>query len=144
MPNFSLMSKNNLVKCRPELQEIANLAIQRIDFKVLDSLRGRAAQELAFRRGHSKAHFGQSAHNYKPAIAFDLFPAPYDWDNTESFIRLADVILDIAEQKSIPIRWGGDWNMDGKRTTRDSWDKPHYELHPWREWAKRSRLYQGV
>jgi len=123
------------------LQEIANEAIKEIDFKVLDATRGRADQERAFAAGRSKAHFGQSAHNYVPAIAYDLFPAPYDWNNRQSFIDLSKVILRIAKDRGIPIRWGGDWNMDGNLS--DGWDMPHYELHKWQDWAKKSKLYEG-
>jgi peptidoglycan L-alanyl-D-glutamate endopeptidase CwlK len=41
----------------------------------------------------------------------------------------------------IPLRWGGDWNFNGK--TAGLVDLPHYELHPWREWAKKSKLFGG-
>jgi peptidoglycan L-alanyl-D-glutamate endopeptidase CwlK len=143
MPSFGSKSKAALAKCHPLLQDIANEAIKEIDFMVLDATRGRVAQERAFAGGQSKARFGQSAHNYVPAIAFDLFPAPYDWNNTASFIALSKVIMRIAAEKKIPLRWGGDWNSDGSKTTSDAWDKPHYELNPWREWAKKSKLFEG-
>lgn len=142
MPSFSTASRNNLAKCLPDLQAIANEAIKEIDFKVLDSTRGRAAQTKAFLQGNSKARFGQSAHNFMPAVAFDLFPAPYDWNNRQSFINLSKVIFKVAKKLQVPLRWGGDWNMDGSKTTSDAWDMPHYELHPWREWAKKSELYE--
>jgi hypothetical protein len=35
------------------------------------------------------------------------------------------------------FRWGGDFNMDGDKTTSDAWDAGHVEIHPWRDWAKR-------
>lgn len=143
MPTFGSKSKAALAKCHPLLQAIANEAIKEIDFMVLDSTRGRVDQERAFAGGKSKARFGQSAHNYVPAIAFDLFPAPYDWNNTKAFNDLAVVILRIAKAKGTPLRWGGDWNMDGNKTTSDAWDKPHFELTPWREWAKKSKLFEG-
>lgn len=150
MPNFGASSQAALSKCHPKLQQIANAAIAVIDFRILDSTRGRDAQERAFAAGKSKAHFGQSAHNWNPAIAFDLFPAPYDWNNRQSFIDLWKVIgwnngagkgAGLALSLAIPLRWGGDWNMDGN--TSDGWDLPHYELHPWRTWAKQSKLFAG-
>ncbi|SFJ55297.1 peptidoglycan L-alanyl-D-glutamate endopeptidase CwlK [Phyllobacterium sp. CL33Tsu] len=143
MPSFGSKSKAALAKCHPLLQDIANEAIKEIDFMVLDATRGRVEQERAFAGGKSKARFGQSAHNYVPAIAFDLFPAPYDWNNTAAFIALSKVIMRIAKEEKIPLRWGGDWNRDGDKTTSDAWDKPHYELDPWRDWAKKSKLYEG-
>lgn len=142
MPSFGSASLSSRAKLHPKLQLIVDEAIKEIDFKILDATRGRAAQEKAFKQGNTKAHFGDSAHNYVPAIAMDLFPAPYDWDNTKAFEALSVVILRIAKAKDIPIRWGGDWQMDGNKTTSDNWDKPHYELHKWRDWAKQSKLYE--
>ncbi|MEH3108883.1 MAG: M15 family metallopeptidase [Agrobacterium cavarae] len=142
MPVFGAASMKSLEKCHPSLRLIATEAIKEIDFRVLDSTRGRDAQTRAFQTGKSKAKFGQSAHNYVPAIAFDLFPAPYDWNDRKAFTTLAAVIMRIAKEKGIPLRWGGDWNMDGDKTTSDAWDMPHFELHPWRDWAKKSKLYE--
>lgn len=143
MPTFGATSMASLAKCHPNLQIIANEAIKETDFKVLDSTRGRDAQTRAYATGKSKAKFGQSAHNYVPAIAFDLFPAPYDWNNRDSFKRLSIIIMRIAKSHGIPLRWGGDWNMDGDKTKSDAWDMPHFELHPWRDWAEKSHLYEG-
>lgn len=152
MPVFGKVSKANLAQAHPELQRLLIAAIKVIDFRILDSMRGRDEQELAFARGHSKAHFGQSAHNYSPSIAVDLFPKPYDWNNKQSFIDLWRVIgwwdgskgIGLAKALKIPIRWGGDWNMNG-RFTDDGWDFPHFELYPWRSWAKKPgvTLYKG-
>lgn len=144
MPSFGAASLAALSKCHPKLQIIANAAIKEIDFRILDSTRGRDAQERAFATGKSKARFGQSAHNYVPAIAFDLFPAPYDWNNRQSFITLSNVILRIAKENKIPLRWGGDWDMAGDRNPKGSLDDlPHYELDKWRDWAKDSHLFEG-
>jgi peptidoglycan L-alanyl-D-glutamate endopeptidase CwlK len=140
MNKFGNASLAALAKCHPHLQDIALSAIREVDFRVLDATRGRKEQEEAFAKGNSKVHFGDSAHNYVPAIAFDLFPAPYDWGNKQSFIELSEVIFRIAREKDIALRWGGDWNRDG--STADGWDFPHYELHPWREWAKHAQRYE--
>lgn len=148
MFHFSSTSLAALSKCHPHLQAIAQAAIREIDFKVLDSTRGRDAQERAFSGGFSKVHFGKSAHNYVPAIAFDLFPAPYDWKNKQAFIRLSEVILPLPKKlklkglddKPLKLRWGGDWNMDGD--IRDGWDMPHFELHPWHDWAEQAKLFE--
>ena len=44
----------------------------KLRFRILESRRGRHDQEKAFSSGHSRAHFGQSAHNWSPAIALDI------------------------------------------------------------------------
>jgi peptidoglycan L-alanyl-D-glutamate endopeptidase CwlK len=145
MPTFGTQSLANRAKLHPLLQKLVDEMIKEIDFKVLDATRGRAAQTKAFLQGNSKAKFGQSAHNYSPAIAVDLFPAPYKWEGKEAeaaFLRLGAVGLRCAAKLGIPVRWGGDWNMDGSKTTSDAWDKPHFELNPWREYAKQSKLFE--
>lgn len=149
--NFDAASAARLAKAHPDIQRLMNEARKRIAFKVLDSQRGKDAQELAFRRGHSKVHFKDSAHNYAPAIAVDIVPDPLDWNDKKSFLAVQEVVgwYDPVTKKGkglaltlrIPIRWGGDWNMDG--STSDGWDLPHYELHPWRKFAAQSKLFNG-
>lgn len=146
MPSFGSQSKAALAALHPDLQKILKESIKVIDFRILDAIRGKAAQERAFAQGNSKARFGQSAHNYEPAVACDLFPAPYDWNDRKAFRALYDVIgrfdpqtgkgKGLALQMKIPLRCGIDWNMDDDVTTSDSWDGGHYELHPWRSFAK--------
>lgn len=141
MPKFSATSLKARDQLHPLLQKLVDEAIKEMDFKILDATRGEAAQEKAFRQGHSKVRFGNSAHNYVPAIAMDLFPAPYDWDNKEAFKKLQlEIIRPIAKRLNIPIRQGIDWNGDGN--IADGWDMPHVELHPWRDWAKKSKLFK--
>lgn len=149
---FGKASKASRAKLHPLLRSIVDEAIKVVDFKILDATRGRAAQTRAYLQGKSKAKFGQSAHNYVPAIAMDLFPAPYDWENYEAFQKLYDVIgfydpktgrgKGLALKMKIPLRCGLDWNMDEKRTQDDDWDGGHYELFPWREFAKKAKLYE--
>lgn len=43
------------------------------DFHVSCAVRGKFDQEMAFQKKASRAHFGQSAHNYSPALAIDTF-----------------------------------------------------------------------
>lgn len=132
MPTFGTKSKENLLQAHPLLQKLFNEVIKEIDCTVLDAQRGRAAQEKAFKAGRSRAHFGQSAHNYSPAVALDVVPFPLDWNDTASFRKLAAVVKRLAAQMNIPIEWGGDW--------KSLVDMPHYELKPWRIWAAKSSL----
>lgn len=138
---FDPASAKRLAQAHPSIQKIMNAAREKVAFTIMDSQRGRDAQEYAFKKGHSKAHFGQSAHNWSPAIAVDIAPSPLNWKNTKSFITLSKVIMPIAAEMGIKLRWGGDWNGDG--STSDGWDFPHYELHPWRSFAKLSKPYGG-
>ncbi len=138
---FDAKSAAALAEAHPDMQRLMNAAREQAEFIIMDSRRGRDAQEKAFKQGHSKVHFGDSAHNYTPAFALDVAPGTkVDWNNKQAFIDLAQkVILPLAKKMAIPIRWGGDWNMDG--SISDGWDFPHYELHPWRSYAKKAKLY---
>lgn len=150
MPVFGTASKAALKKCHPLIQKLLNEAIKEVDFKVLDATRGKALQTKAYLMGNSKAKFGESAHNYVPSASVDLFPAPYDWNNAASFRKLYDVIgrydpktgkgKGLALKMKIPLRCGLDWNMDDDKTTSDSWDGGHYELHPWRSFVDKTKL----
>lgn len=93
-------------------------------FAVLDSQRGRQAQEKAFALKHSKAHFGQSAHNWAPAVAVDVVPYPIDWTNLARFNALGKFVTAKAKALGIDITWGATWK--GLK------DYPHYELTNWR------------
>lgn len=144
MATFDKGSAERLARAHPLLQKLMNEAIKKTPFVILDSQRGKAAQELAFRQKRTKAHFGNSAHNWAPSIALDVCPLPVNWKNTKPFVVLAQqVILPLANAMQIPIRWGGDWNMNGNIHDESFVDMPHYEMNPWRAWAKKSKLFQG-
>lgn len=137
MPVFGTQSKKQLALALPQLQLVLKEAIKHYDFKILDATRGPAMQEKAFRTGHSKVHFGQSAHNYSPTLAVDLFPAPYDWNNNKAFDDLYHVMMAAARKVGVPIRSGDDWGQNGLRPgDKDNWDAGHYELDPWRSFKK--------
>jgi peptidoglycan L-alanyl-D-glutamate endopeptidase CwlK len=143
MSKFDAGAAARLKKAHPLLQKLMNAAREKTAFTILDSQRGRAAQELAFRQKRSKAHFGQSAHNWAPAIALDVAPLPVNWKNIKPFADLAKIVLPLAKEMGIPIRWGGDWNMNGKTADERFIDMPHYELHPWRKFAKTAKPFEG-
>jgi peptidoglycan L-alanyl-D-glutamate endopeptidase CwlK len=137
MPKFSKRSLKALEELHPELQEVAVEAIKTVDFVILDAQRGRAEQEKAFKAGNSKAHFGHSAHNWIPAVAIDIVPYPIDFNNVAGFREIAKTFLATAKRLGIPLRWGGDWDMDGDWKDERFLDWGHFELHVWRDYAKR-------
>lgn len=138
MPALSASSQQRLDGAHPLLRKLfaacaANPACP--PFAILDSQRGRQAQEKAFALGHSRAHFGQSAHNWSPAVALDVVPYPIDWNNLARFNALSAFVLGQAAKMNIPITWGGSWTKLR--------DYPHYELAPWRDYAAKSKPFEG-
>lgn len=136
MPKLSAASQKRLDAAHPMLVKLfaACLADPACPaFTVLDSQRGREAQEKAFNAGNSKAHFGQSPHNWSPSIALDVAPLPIDWEDIKAFKTLGAFVEAKAVALKIPVSWGGRW--------KSFKDYPHFELTPWRDFAKKSKLF---
>ncbi len=122
---------DRLKQCCKELQTIINEVLNYRDITILCGYRSNEEQEAMCKKKTSKAHAGQSAHNYKPSFAIDVVPYPIpmkngEWDsNSEEWDKLHDLIVGIAKENNIELTWGGDW--------KTIVDKPHYELKNWKE-----------
>lgn len=148
MPKFSTRSLTNLAFAHPLLKKLMSEAIKETDFVVTDARRGRIAQERAFAAGHSKVHFGDSAHNYVPCVALDIYPSPIPKNMDTKVYRaklkaMQIVIKRVADRLDIAIRQGIDFNRDGNLSNDNFVDLPHVELHVWRDFAKKSKLFEG-
>ena len=98
-------------------------------FKIICSYRGKVKQEEAFRNGNSRAKFGQSPHNYKPALAIDIIPQPFKgWNDFAGFNKILNEFLKISKEKNIEITLGRDF-----KTIKDF---PHIELKNWEKMIK--------
>lgn len=135
MSELSSASRQRLDAAHPLLRELFLAVAETTDIEVLESQRGRSAQERAYALGHSRAHFGQSAHNWSPAIALDVVPAPLNWIDLPRFRALAAIVKAEAKARRIPLVWGGDWARLK--------DMPHYELDPWRKFALEALPFDG-
>ena len=133
MPKFGITSLERLATCDRRLRDICCAAILRVDFTVVCGHRGKLDQDAAVAAGLSKARWPTSKHNSYPSLAVDI--APYDaakrritWDDKPSFEAIADVMFEEAARVGVRLRWGGDFNRDGDKTTNDAWDMPHFEI----------------
>jgi peptidoglycan LD-endopeptidase CwlK len=123
VPIFSEFSKKNLLTCHPDLRQIAEAAIARIDFMVTEGHRNKEKQEEAFLNKTTKVHYPNSMHNTFPSLAFDFVPFPFgwtdkDWNDIKRFQAVRDILAEEAGNLGIEILWGGAWG----------WDSPHIEL----------------
>jgi peptidoglycan L-alanyl-D-glutamate endopeptidase CwlK len=138
---FGAKSRAMLSQVHPKLKELAEVALATgiQDFSIICGHRGYAAQEAAYKAGNTKVHFPNSAHNQVPSCAIDVLPYPFtNWNDPamlEGWKQINDAFMIASQKTGTPYRWGGDFNRDGDRTKSDSWDKPHFELHPWRNFA---------
>ena len=132
MPRFSIHSKTQLATCDFRLVKVAERAIQIIDFKVLEGHRDKLAQDTAVANGFSKVRWPNGMHNKLPSLAMDLAPYPIDFSNRPKavarFYLLAGVILAVADELKISLRWGGDWDGDWDLFDQNFNDLGHFEI----------------
>lgn len=121
---FSAESLTNLEGVDPRLVEICNLALQVMDFKVVDGRRTIEEQRINVVRG--KSWTLDSKH--LDGLAVDLAPWPICWADTEMFCVLAGVIRAVAYTKGVRIRWGGDWNRNNSTKDERNRDYGHFEI----------------
>lgn len=107
----------------PQLRKVWELASDEYTRRFEDQVfltctyRGPVDQAAAFHAGRSRAQFGESLHNFRPAYAFDVaflrVDGSVDW-SPAPFARFAEIT------KRYGLEWGGDWPglIDG----------PHHQL----------------
>ena len=128
MPKFGKTSKKRLETAHPDLQEIFNEVIEKIDCSVLEGHRGEEMQNKYFDQGKSKVKYPDGRHNKIPSLAVDVTPYPVDWNDRERQTLFAGYVLGVASQLGFNIRWGGDWNQDVSVADNKFDDFPHFEL----------------
>ena len=134
MPTLGQKSKERLNTVYPRLKGNIEEAIKVTDFTVLCGVRSKEEQEAAEKAGNSKVKWPESKHNLKPgrndqfSLAVDVAPYPIDWNDLKRFYFLAGVIMSIAAQRGVKLRWGGDFNRDYNFSNDKFVDMPHFEI----------------
>ena len=139
MPKFGKTSKARLATCHPDLQLIFNTAIETVECSIFCGHRNKANQNKAFDDGLSQVQWPNSKHNSFLSMATDA--GPYfvelkntDWEDKIAFAVFAGYCIRIAEElleKELithRLRWGGDWDGDGRSSDETFVDLPHFEL----------------
>jgi hypothetical protein len=121
-------SKERLATCHELLQRIVTDAARQAEFSVICGHRGQKEQDEAFDRGNSKLRWPQSKHNHVPSLAVDLLPLPTQWADRKAFERLAVIVKGVANAMRVRVRWGGDWNDNGRSDDEKFYDGAHFEL----------------
>ena len=105
--------------------------------QVVSTYRGEREQDELFDNGFSKLWFPDSLHNATDVTgnpssdAIDLAPVingRIDWSDSHSFAVLAGFMYCAAIQRGIVLRWGGDWDGDGRTVDQSFMDWGHFEL----------------
>ncbi|MDH2997172.1 peptidase M15 [Pasteurellaceae bacterium LFhippo2] len=123
---FGKRSETNLKGVHKDLVKVARRALElsEIDFTVIEGVRTKARQQQLYKQGATKTM--NSRHLTGHAI--DIVPYPVDWNDLEKFGKLAKAMFAAANELKIPIRWGGDWNRNGRSDDEKFYDGPHFEL----------------
>ncbi|MBM7070888.1 M15 family metallopeptidase [Shewanella sp. 202IG2-18] len=141
MPRFGKTSDNRLDTCHIDLQLIFKEVVKRYDCSIFCGHRGKAEQQEAFNSGNSQLQFPNSKHNLLPSMAVDA--GPYfkelkntSWEDACAFALFAGYVKRVSEElleRGIikhRLRWGGDWDSDGRTLDESFKDYPHFELIP--------------
>lgn len=131
-------SAKTLEGVHPNLIAVVEKAItlSKQDFTVLEGIRTPARQRELYAQGRTKPgpvvtwtmnsrHFVQED-GFGHAV--DLAPWPIDWNSTKKFDLIAEAMFAAAKELGVSIRWGADWDSDGKPRERGETDSPHFEL----------------
>lgn len=138
---FGRKSVERLSSCHEDIKTVLNeaIAITQIDFGVSEGYRTLDRQKELYDQGKSKIDGvnKKGKHNYFPSRAVDVY-AYYDGKAQYDIAHmsyLAGLIMGIADSMyrngdiDHQIRWGGNWDGDGKILIDQSFDDtPHFEL----------------
>ena len=132
-------SKNNLVGVHPALIQVVIRALELspVDFTVIEGVRTPERQADLFAQGRTKPgqivtwtlrsnHFVNRKTGFGHAV--DIVPLPVDWKNFAAFDAVAKAMFQAADELGVKIRWGADWDQDGKPRERGETDSPHFEI----------------
>lgn len=131
-------SRERLVGVHPDMVRVVELAIQKTtqDFMVLEGVRTPARQLELYAQGRTKpgniVTWTKTSNHFKKADGYghavDLCPWPVDWGTLSKFDAISKAMFAAAAELKIGIRWGADWDEDGKPRERGESDNPHFEL----------------
>ena len=138
---FSALSRSRLKGVHPDLIRVVDraLMLSSVDFMVIEGVRTPERQRALYAQGRTKPgrivtwtlrsrHLVQ-ADGFGHAV--DLAPYPLDWEGPARFPKfdaIARAMFTAADDLNVAIRWGADWDRDGKSRERGESDSPHWEL----------------
>lgn len=125
---YSNSSRQKLEQCHPLLQQVFKRVIQICDCTILTGHRDKPTQNEMYRTGKSHVKWPNGKHNTIPSQAIDAAAYPIDWKDRERATLFAGLVLGIAEEMGIKLRWGGDWNSNWQVKDNNFDDLWHFEL----------------
>lgn len=105
------------------------------DVLVIEGLRSQARQAELWAQGRTipgkKVTWIQHS-KHQDGEAVDLAPllpnGAIDWNTPSKFDAINGAMVNAGAAHGVGIRWGADWDQDGKPRERGETDSPHFEL----------------
>lgn len=108
------------------------IEISEVDFTVMEGVRTLARQRELYAQGRTapgKIVTWTMNSRHIEGKAVDLVPYPLDWNDLEKFDKIKDAMFQAAREIDVNLRWGADWDGDGKYREKGEYDSPHFELN---------------
>ena len=136
MYKLSKRSEKKLLTCHNDLQVIIEEVLKYMDITVVQGYRSTEEQLEKYNKSYSQVKKGK--HNENPSMAVDIQPYPLATENgkviREMFYYMGGFVIGIAKRLlaenkiTHDVRYGGDWNKNGKITDNNFDDLYHIEL----------------
>lgn len=131
--SLSQKSLDRLKGVNPRLVDVVRRAIELTaqDFMVLEGLRTKERQAELYAQGRTtpgKIVTWTMESRHIDGDAVDLVPYPVDWNDLSKFDAISRAMFKAADELNIAIRWGADWNHNGRAREKGETDSPHFEL----------------
>jgi peptidoglycan L-alanyl-D-glutamate endopeptidase CwlK len=129
MARFGRQSLSRLEGVHPLLVDWAFELVTIMDCKIVSGVRDLTDQRRLVEVGASRTM--DSMHLIQEdgyGHALDIAPHPVDWDDLKRFYILAGCGIALARKMNIPVRWGGDWDMDMEFDDQKFFDFGHWEI----------------
>jgi|TARA_Y100000310_G_scaffold195873_1_gene195883 peptidoglycan L-alanyl-D-glutamate endopeptidase CwlK len=148
MAQFGSNSLDRLDTCHIDLQIVMREVISRLpwidevsgilieDCTIIEGRRNEERQNYLFDTRKSQVEYPDSNHNAYPSDAVDsaVYHAEKPhirWNDKDEFEAYSRLVLSVAAELGVNLRWGGDWDRDGVRVDKDPHEKffdgPHFE-----------------
>lgn len=102
--------------------------------RVIEGVRTKEQQEALYAQGRTKPgkivtwtlnskHIEGKAVDVVPFVKNTI-----PWNDVLLFVTMGKAMFQAAEEEGVSIRWGYDWDGDGKIMEKGEYDGPHFEL----------------
>lgn len=134
--NLDERSEKRLVGVNDALVSVVRRAAKKLPFTlfVVEGLRTKERQAELYAQGRTKPGkivTWTMASKHLEGRAVDLAPIADGvilWNDSKKFDAIALAMYSSAKELGVTVRWGADWNSNGKPREKGETDSPHWEL----------------